>query len=219
MPFRAIVFDFDGLICDTEGPDLQSWTEVFAEHEVELPTDWWTALIGTADGQSPHELLEQLAGSVDVASVRSRRTARFLELSDAAPLCDGVRQWLEDARSLGLSIGLATSAPSSWINRHLPRLGIDTYFDCIRTRDDVAVAKPAPDVYLSALYALGVEPDQAVAVEDSPNGARAAGAAGMKVVAVPNPLTASLPFDCHDVMLPRLADADLAQVLTRLSTG
>jgi HAD superfamily hydrolase (TIGR01509 family) len=213
---RAVVFDFDGLLCDTESHDLKSWQDVFAAHGVELPLTWWHELVGSAGGRRPDDVLFDLIGEFDRDAVRSARRDTYLQLVDAAPLCEGVLEWLQEAMTLGLSIGLATSSPRSWIDRHLPRLGVAAYFDCVRTRDDVDRAKPAPDLYAAVVDALGVRPCDAVAVEDSPNGVLAARRAGLKTVAVPNAVTAGLAFDGPDVQLDSLLERSLAEVVAEV---
>ena len=213
------MFDFDGLICETESADLLSWQEVFQAHDVELPLAWWHELVGTAGGPRPDDLLFEMIGEYDREAVRLVRRERYLGLVDVAPLCDGVLAWLEGARELGLLVGLATSAPRSWLDRHLPRLGIDAHFDCICTIDDVVRAKPAPDLYQAVLKALGVEPSEAVAVEDSPNGILAARRAGLRTVAVPNSVTVGLAFDQPDLVIPSLLQSSLADVVARLASA
>jgi beta-phosphoglucomutase-like phosphatase (HAD superfamily) len=130
-----------------------------------------------------------------------------------------VEETLAAARSLGLRIGLASSSSREWVHGQLARLGLPGWFECIRTRDDVARAKPAPDLYLSVLRHLGVHPSRAVAFEDSPNGALAARRAGMYCVVVPNAVTAALEFGEHHLRLDSLLQAGLADLLARLEAA
>jgi HAD superfamily hydrolase (TIGR01509 family) len=216
MAVRAVIFDFDGLLCETESPDLLSWQEAFAQKGAVLPLTWWQSVVGTTDGPSPEDLLSDLIGEFDRAALRAARRQRYLAMVDVAPLCDGAGDWLTEARELGLRIGLATSSPRSWLDRHLPRLGIEEAFDCICTRDDVGQSKPAPDLYLCALERLGVAAADAVAIEDSPNGVLAAHAAGLRAVVIPNAVTAGLTFDDPDLVLRSMAACRLIDALGQL---
>jgi HAD superfamily hydrolase (TIGR01509 family) len=128
-----------------------------------------------------------------------------------------VQDYLEDARRLGVKLGVASSSPASWVVGHLERLGLRHYFDCVRTCDDVQHAKPDPELYLSALDCLGVNASQAIAIEDSPNGAHAAQRAGLFCIVVPTPITSRLNLDHADLRLDSLADLPLPELLRNYS--
>ncbi|WP_042168255.1 HAD family hydrolase [Paenibacillus gorillae] len=194
---KAIIFDFDGTILDTETPWYYAFRDAYKQHGVELSLELYSSCIGTNnDGFNPYEYLSTEHGiQIDKQSFKQaihlEHTAR-MEREEIRP---GIRELLEHARAEGLRIGLASSSSYKWVDKYLTSLGIRNYFECIRTSDDVAEVKPNPELYLQALEALGVEAAEAVAIEDSPNGARAAIAAGMHCVVVPNELTKVLAFD------------------------
>ena len=214
---RALIFDFDGLIIDTEVPCYQSWQEIYREYGGDLPFALWVRALGSsyeAAGFDPHGHLEQLIGQpLDRAEVEARRARRELELIEAQPVLPGVEAYISDARRLGLKLGIASSSPREWVDRHLRRVGLDRHFDVIRTSDDVGRVKPAPDLYLAALEGLGVRPDEAIALEDSPNGVTAAQEAGIFCVAVPNRLSERLPLEHADLRLASLADLPLEELI------
>jgi HAD superfamily hydrolase (TIGR01509 family) len=214
---RAIVFDFDGLILDTEEPVLRSWVEVYEEHGKELPFDRWVEIVGsTTIGFHPQHHLEDLLGRPLPQDVLDRRIGRRTEFILANQVLPGVLQHIEEAHSLGLKIGVASSSTTQWVKGHLARLGILDRFHCVRCRDDVVNVKPAPDLYLAVLECLGVTAAEAFAIEDSPNGVTAAKQAGLRCVAIPNTITASLDLSRADVVLGSLSEVTLAQLLTRL---
>ena len=219
MPvIRAIVFDFDGLILETEGPALLSWNEIYREHGHEVPMDEWHGYLGSDRGFEPVDHLAALVGEgLDREATQARRDARKTELIEALDLMDGVREYIADARRLGLRLGVASSSSRQWVMGHLMRLGIHTHWDTVRCRDDVVRTKPAPDLYLAAVDALGVGPQEAVALEDSPNGIAAAKAAGLYCVAIPNALTRGLDLGQADVRLGSLAEMPLERLLAVLS--
>jgi HAD superfamily hydrolase (TIGR01509 family) len=116
----------------------------------------------------------------------------------------GIEAWLADARRLGLKLGIASSSPVSWVEGHLQRVGLISAFECVRCADHVTVTKPSPELYLAACEALDVAPQEALAVEDSPNGIAAAKAAGLYCIAVPNNITVNLDLTGADLYVESL---------------
>jgi len=215
---RALVFDFDGLILETETPAYQSWAEIYREHGHELPMDRWHGYIGSDTGFDPAGHLAALVGEgFDRVATQVRRDARKSELIAALDVMEGVRDYLADAKRLHLRVAVASSSSRAWVLGHLERLGIAAHWDAIRTRDDVARTKPAPDLYLATVAALGVAPHQTVALEDSTNGIAAAKEAGLLCVAVPNALTAEMDLSRADLRLRSLAETPLERLLAVLS--
>jgi HAD superfamily hydrolase (TIGR01509 family) len=208
-----LLFDFDGLLVDTETPSLASWQELYREHGHELPLDRWATLVGTVGGWDPYETLETLVGPVDRDELHSRRLARELELAEVEQLRPGVLDYLGEARARGVRTAIVSSSSRTWIDRHLGRLERAGDFDAIVTADhDAERAKPRPTLYLEALRVLGLEAQDAVAFEDSTNGIRAAKAAGLFCVAVPNGVTASYALDEADVVVSSLAELPFAEL-------
>jgi HAD superfamily hydrolase (TIGR01509 family) len=214
---RALVFDFDGLILDTEEPIYRSWLEVYHAHGEELPFERWIQIVGsTTTGFHPQRHLEERLGRALPKEVLDRRIDRRTEMILTQTVLPGVIQHLAAARELGLKLGVASSSTGEWVRGHLSRLGILEQFDCMRCRDDVEHAKPEPDLYVAVLDCLGVASAEAIAIEDSPNGVAAAKRAGMRCVAIPNPITAQLDLSQADLLLTSLAEVTLPQLLQRL---
>jgi HAD superfamily hydrolase (TIGR01509 family) len=215
---RAVVFDFDGLILDTEEPVYRSWLEVYEAHGEELPFERWVQIVGsTTTGFHPQHHLEERLGRTLPKEVLDRRVGRRTELVLAQKLLPGVVEHIEAAKSMGLKVGVASSSTRDWVRGHLARLGILESFDCLRCRDDVASAKPEPDLYIAVLDCLGVLASEAIAVEDSPNGVMAAKRAGLRCVAIPNSITARLDLGQADLVLGSLADVTLAELLRKIA--
>lgn len=218
---RALLFDFDGLILDTETPEVTVWARIYAEYGFESPRQMLEQRVGLWGNAEfdPVERLHRLThDSLDREALRQRHRDESAVLIEQQPIGAGVEDYLAAARRLGLRVGVASSSPRKWIEAHFARLGLSGRFDCIVTYDDVAPdrVKPNPDIYLKALECVGVAAPQAIAFEDSPPGLAAARAAGIFTVAVPNPTTASLDFGGANLVLTSLATLPLDDLLKRV---
>lgn len=216
---KALIFDFDGLIVDTELPDYESWQRVYAGHGVELPVEKWGQIVGgtAASDFDPHSYLEELTGQgLDREDVWLSRRKQYLDGIAEQPILPGVMSYLDDAERMGLKIGVASSSPENWVRGHLARLGIYQRFHAIKTADDVERTKPDPELYVAAVKDLGVSGAESVAFEDSPNGIKAAKDAGLLCVAIPNALTAQLPLGNPDLLLTSLEEMRLGDLLQKI---
>ena len=215
---KALIFDFDGLILDTEVSELQSWREIYAEYNADLPLEQWAACIGSgSDSFDPCAYLEaQVGHPIERKDILARRRKRRLELLAAEVVLPGVEAYLRDAKRLVLKPGLASSSSRDWVYGHLSRLGIADSFDCIKCGDEVTHKKPDPELYLSVLSGLEVPAEQAVALEDSPNGVLAAQRAGIFCVAIPNPVTSQLDLAHADLRLQSLALMPLEDLIAEV---
>ena len=219
MNIRALIFDFDGLILDTESTEFQCWQELYAVHGCELSPDLYVDCIGRPNGYFDfYSHLQQLSGtSIDRGAVRAQRRARLTELNLLQPVLPGVAAYLRDARRLGLKVGLASSSSRAWVHGHLERLGLSEFFDVTKCVEDTAAHKPDPGPYLAVLDALNISPSEAVAFEDAPHGIASATAAGVLCIAVPNGMTKVLPLDQAGYHLSSLASMPLEDLLFQLT--
>lgn len=209
---RALIFDFDGLIVDTETPEFTAWRQIFHSYECDLQPSDWVHGIGTHDVLDPHRLLEEKAGRVlDRRSLRLRQKEVLEGLLASARPCAGVVALIESARERGLKLAVASSSSRKWVLRWLDQFNLSRHFDVLSNRDDVEKVKPDPALYLQALARLEVTAPEAVAFEDSLNGLRAARAAGIFTVVVPNPMTRHLPLEEADLLLDSLESFSLAR--------
>jgi HAD superfamily hydrolase (TIGR01509 family) len=219
MNLEAVVFDFDGLILDTEWAIYDTARKAFAVHGHELALEHWATIVGISDdGDGWYDSLCRIAGielemaKFDVAYAAQDRADRdtLLPLPGFVDLIGGLR-------AHGVPLGIASSSSSGWLHRHLGRLEIEDRFAAIIGRDLVdGVGKPAPDVYLKACAELGASPERSVAIEDSAHGVTAAKAAGMHAVAVPSRITVHNDFSHADLVVASLAELDVAQLAALL---
>ena len=215
----ALIFDFDGVIIDTETPDYASWQEVFHSYRVELDRSLWTRLIGGgSQAFDVYQHLEDLAGvRIDRQAIRHRRRTRYLELVEASPLLPGIADYISEAKRMDLKLGVASSSSRDWVRGHLETRNLLGHFASVKGADDVSKVKPYPEVYLSSVADLGTCPNSALAIEDSPIGVTAAKRAGLLCVVVPNQMTKDLSLDHADMRLESLSDIPLKSLLSRMS--
>ena len=202
----AIVFDFDGTIADTEWPIYEVARDAFRAHGLELALEEWVKGIGLADNKTLPEMLEDALGrppDPEAVEAAGRRRAEWHQRMVVFP---GVFEVIVAAIRAEIPLAVASSSPTSWVEPHLERLELIHHFESIRTRDHVDRGKPAPDLFLSAAAELGIDPVEAVAIEDSRHGCASAKAAGMTCLVVPNRITALDPPPDADLMLDSLLD-------------
>jgi HAD superfamily hydrolase (TIGR01509 family) len=216
----ALIFDFDGLLFDTETPDFETWTALYREYGVELDHTLWLRGLGTHGAFDARVELERLLNQpVDPVALRAAYNERYRALCESAPLRPGVQTLLDAAQGAKLPMAVASSSDRAWVENWLAHHGIHHYFTCVRTRDDVERVKPAPDLFLSAAACLGVSPERCLVFEDSPNGMRAAAAAGMRCIAVPIEINGAVELPPVALRLRSLDELSLDELLRRLPTS
>lgn len=213
---QSLIFDFDGLIIDTEWTEFQAWQEMCQRYRVELALQTWLPCIGRGATSQVFDPYTYLQAQVGKRLVRHEIEAwclqRNLELIAAQPILPGVKELMREAKASNLRLAVASSSSRHWVQGHLARLQLLAYFDTLVCGDDVARTKPYPDIYLQALTQLGTSARHAVAFEDSLNGMLAARSAQLFCVVVPGRLTQYLTFGETDLRLTSLADLKLATV-------
>lgn len=212
---QGLVFDFDGLIIDTEMPRYRAFSAIYREYGVELPLDKWVKSIGGGDdGFDPFDFLERGIGrKVDRNELKQRAKDIAIGHIREKKLNPGVLEYLDTGRKMGLKIGLASGSSSAWVTGFLGEHGLTGYFDFICTRDLVVKVKPDPEIYRKVLEKFGMAGNAAIAFEDSPNGALAAKRAGLNCVIVPTELTKHLEFESYDIRLNSLKEMELHELL------
>jgi len=188
LPFRpaAVIFDMDGLMLDSERVILDALRAAATDHGADIDPDWWLCLIGHTDAVCRARLGETI-GEAAADALLEDGHARYVAIADAGvPHRPGIVALLQLLATHGVPRAVATSTRSPLAQRKLAAAGLLSHVDVVCTSSDVASPKPAPDVYLLAAERLGVAPAQCLVLEDSPTGVRAALAAGMTVVQVPD---------------------------------
>ena len=186
--YRAVIFDMDGLLLDTETLWHEAEAELFRRHGDEFTWDDKMAVIGTSFEMTSRYFADRLGrpreeGPALVDEMVTLMHDRVRRQVDARP---GALELVAGIRALdGVRLGLASNSPRFLVDDALATAGLIDVFETIVTSSDVEHAKPAPDIYLRACQDLGVEPSEAVALEDSASGVAAAKAAGLTCIAVP----------------------------------
>ncbi len=221
MMIKALIFDFDGLILDTETPDLHAWQNIYAEYGIQFPVESWGQIIGgmgASNFDAAIHLQSLLSQPLDLKALQVQQNQISHSLVDQQTILPGVMDYLREAKRLGLKLAIASSSPHSWVDSHAQRLGVFDYFDKVICADDVPPGrtKPYPDLFLAALDQLEIQQNEAIVFEDSPNGVRAASSAGIFVVAVPNPTTSLLSIENANLTLSSLTDLSLHDLLNKV---
>jgi putative hydrolase of the HAD superfamily len=212
---RALIFDFDGLLVDTETVLIDAWVQIHAEDGITVDGTVLHHIVGHTD--VVHDYWSAYAPEIARASLENRYRTAARALTFAAPPLPGALDLLNAARAAGLRIGLASNSTHAHVEGHLAHRGILSFFDFIACRDDVAIGKPEPDVYLAALRGLGVNATDAIAFEDSVPGHVAAHRAGLRVVVIPNPSTTHCDFPHAWLKAGSLAELSLPMLAARFA--
>lgn len=206
---QALIFDFDGVIIDSEALWWDIYQEWFSRKvNYELTLEQFLVCVG-ANAQVLFDELNRGGLAVDCDRFHAEVADIFVERSMLLPAMPGVEQLLIEAKNAGLRIGLNTSATLKKPKTHLERLGLLGYFDVLVTAEDVTRIKPDPQGYLLAASKLGVEPSSCAAIEDSLHGMHAALSAGMAVIMVPNRVTRGCDFSAATAVVDSLTDCTL----------
>jgi len=215
---NALIFDFDGLILDTETAEIHTWQNMYAEYGYPFPQDEFIKTVGgygISNFDAALYLHGLTNGSLNADILRLRFRNESGDEIRRSPILPGVTNIIAEAKRRDMKLAIASSSPHSWVDTHLTRLGLFQQFDKIICGDDVAPGrtKPKPDLFLKVLDQLNVRADEAMVFEDSPNGVEAANVAGIAVVLAPNPTTSRLPFKGEYLKLKSLADLSLTDML------
>lgn len=206
MQFSAVIFDFDGILVDTEWAIYEAWHRTFLNNGHPLPLETYTQCIGSDfETWSPKIYLEELTGkSFDwhqLDADRQIEIRRDLEMAGPMP---GVVDLLEKLKASGTLIAVVSSSSHDWVDGWLDKLRLRSYFQEVVCRGDAPRIKPAPDLWLEAIRRLDLPGGDCLAIEDSLNGVKSAKEAGLNVWAVPNRTTACLDFSMADRVVASL---------------
>ncbi|GAA5130381.1 HAD family phosphatase [Luteolibacter yonseiensis] len=208
MAFSAVLFDFDGVLVDTEWAIYQAWLRTFRKHGHDLPLATYTRCIGSDFATwSPKTHLEELSGlAFDWHDLDARRQEEILRDLAGEGLMPGVTGLLDKLATQAIRRAVVSSSSHHWVDGWLEKLAFADRFESVVCRGDAPRIKPAPDLYLEGARRLGLPPAECLVIEDSLNGVKAAKAAGMTVWVVPNRVTAELDFASADRVFPTLAE-------------
>jgi HAD superfamily hydrolase (TIGR01509 family) len=186
--FDAVIFDMDGTLLDTERVAQEAFFSACAELSVPPRTDLLLRCVGAAESIARSILKEGYGPKVDCEALFATWNRFFTQLCQLTPvpLKEGAESLLDTVAQLGLPMAIATSSHTSHAVEKLRRAGLLERFRAVIGADQVQRPKPDPEVYLKAAHCLGVDPRDCLAVEDSEYGVRAAHAAGMTVIQVPD---------------------------------
>jgi len=210
---RALIFDFDGLILDTETPLIDAYGDVHRAHGVPFDRPTFVRSVGHAD--YAFDPWKAFGPGADRARLEAERQEFKVARVRVQEILPGFRDLVAEAKRSGLRIGLASNSGREHVEGHLTALGITDLFDFVACRGDAPSPKPEPDLYRLVLNRFGLRGHEAIAFEDSHTGTLAAKRAGIWVVAVPNASTHHHDFGHVDLQVPSLADCRLPELMAR----
>ena len=217
---EAVIFDFDGVVLDSETPEFESYRRTFERWGAPLTPEEWCNQIGIyRTDRDQHwflQLCERSGQAVDQDAYEAEKRKVFLALVPPEPM-PGIRDLLEALRAADVPTAIASSAPARWVVPAAERLGLSSLIRTIVSGDDAANRKPAPDIYLEALRRLGANASKSVAIEDSAPGVAAARAAGMKAIEIPHWLTERHDLSAADLRVAHAGELSLARLVTLVS--
>jgi HAD superfamily hydrolase (TIGR01509 family) len=214
---KAVIFDFDGTIIDTETFEYNVWKEIYAEYGQILKIDFWSQFVGTAWGAfCPAKHLHDLCGNIiNIKMLKEEGKKKFIERISVAPLRPGIIELLEILPSMSIKSAIATSAPLHWIKYHLECRNLFSKFDYISTADDVVNVKPSPEIYNNLLAKMRLSPDEVITIEDSTNGIKSAKATGIFCISIPNDITKNLDHSEADLFFNTANEINLKDLINR----
>ncbi len=213
---RALVFDFDGLIVDTETPLIDSYAAVHAAHGIAFDRPLFVRSVGHAD--YAFDPWRGFGAAADRAALEQERRIAKGDLLQRQPILPGIVALLDAARTAGLHTAVASNSDHAWVEGHLGRIGLLDRFAFIACREDAPSPKPEPDLYKLVLRHFGLRCHEAVAFEDSHTGSLAAKRANLWTVVAPNAATTHHDFAHADLRVASLADITLAELQSRFAT-
>lgn len=215
MKIQSVIFDFDGVILDTEQARYDAWEAIYQSFGHTLPVDIWIKSIGRSKyAVDPFELLQKLTGkSLDTEKIRDLQRTKSYENVRGLPLLPGVKKCILEAVALKLKVGIASSSSRIWVQRHLKERGLLKYFDVLVCKEDTDYHKPSPFHYLTALKKLNCSPDYSVAIEDSPLGIESAIKSGMYCIAVACNLTKNMDLSGAHRIEESLQNVSFARIM------
>ena len=213
---KAVIFDFDGTIIDTETPWFDIYqTRLKVDYDFHLPLEEFAKVVGTTNGSLFDYIDQSLAIPIDRLLFKEKAHSQYLKIKDDLPLRDGFLDILNGIKNGGIQLALASSSTREWVVGYLDKHGLTDYFPIIHTAEDVEEVKPNPALYIKTLEALGIKADEAIAVEDSVNGSLAAIRAGINCLVIPNGMTKTLTFHENTILIDSYSEFDLTRYLKK----
>ncbi|MAT44621.1 MAG: hypothetical protein CL609_19990 [Anaerolineaceae bacterium] len=216
---KAFIFDFDGLMIDTEFSSYQTWLDIYKNYQVDLPMSEWIKCVGSSnDDFDPIRYLRTKTKiKIDEKQLRKEQLIAHKNISETMPVLPGVIEFIQFAKQNRIKLAVASSSSYNWVSTHLERKNILAQFDFIVTADDVEQVKPAPDLFIKVKERFGLKNYEGIVFEDSAHGVEAAKVANLYTVAVPNQITKNLKFEKADIILDNLSSISPNQLLEQFA--
>ncbi len=210
MKLRAILFDHDGTLVDSEPIHYQLWNQVLGRYGVTISEDVFNSVCaGMPTITNAHDLIKRFkicVNAQDLAEEKHAVTKEFL-VDHAYPLMPGVTDAIRELHAQGLNLAIVTGANQHSVGATVRSYSFDRHFEFVISADDVQKSKPAPDCYLLALEKLGLKAEECLAIEDTEHGLNAAADAGIPCLVIPTALSSAHNFDRATAVLNGMPEA------------
>jgi HAD superfamily hydrolase (TIGR01509 family) len=208
---KALVFDMDGVIIDSEPIHIDVVVQVLKDVGARPRHHEIYDFIGVRNNEMWAALIKRHGLTETVEELMERQKIYKLERFFKGPLeaIDGIPELMARAKAKGLKVALATSSPKYFAEQVLTRIGVIDYFDALVTADDISNSKPHPEIYQKAAQALGLLPEECLAIEDAYLGIQAAKGAGMQCVAFKNPNSGQQDTSAADFVVSSIRDIQI----------
>ncbi len=215
----AFIFDFDGLIIDTEYSSYQTWFDIYQTYQIDLPMTEWIKCVGSSNDEfDPIRYLRTKTDAfLDETKIRKQQFERHHNISHSMPILPGVETYLNYAKQNNIKLAVASSSSYRWVSSHLETKGLLTAFDLIITADDVDRVKPAPDLFIKVKEEFGLKDYEGIIFENSAHGILAGFLSKLFCVAVPNTITQGLNFEKADLVIKGLDTISPPELLRQLN--
>ena len=215
---KALIFDFDGIIIDTEVVWYEAYKEYLKDYGIDLTIEKFSEVVGSENDVLNAYILENTLKPIEIETLEEKAWEIVQSKLDKPVAMPGVISILKSAKEKGIRLAIASSSNKEWIVNFLKKIEALEYFEIIKSREDVAKVKPDPELYISALKTLGLESNEAIIFEDSLNGLKAAVSANVPCVIIPCLVTKHLPFEGHALRLSSMDEFPLEEIIKKLET-
>jgi beta-phosphoglucomutase family hydrolase len=213
---KAVIFDMDGVIIDSEPAHVKLENEIFKEYGIFIDEEEHNSFVGTTSHYMWRTIKNKYKLSQSLEELVENDRNRYFQMlsmrDESINIIDGIHELIKELHRNGIKMAIASSSPMNVIETVVNNFQLNEYFDILVTGDYVQKSKPEPDIFLYASKKIGIKPYECVVIEDSKNGSIAAKKAGMKCIGFKNPNSGNQDLSCADLVIDSLLQVDYEKI-------